>query len=561
VIFVIRDYKFDATLKDRPKRRHGRIGLYLACASLAGVLVALRVSGAEVTDTDPKLADTPTVTSLSTPSEAAPADEGLDERYVTGKPVATIRVPVAIPPRADRQTIRTPAQDSDTDEALPKPTMSTKAPTAVRAVALLQDTPAAAAPVTAAAAPRPERPAKTHGATPESQPATAAAPSPAATPAPEDVSSPKPAAHWQSHTVAKGDTLASIFRQYGLTPRVVFQVLHASKAARQLSNIRPGQTLRFLLSEDGQLQRLVFIKNPLERLELARKAKGFSATLKTKKVEHRIASVAGTIRSSLFADGHKAGLDDKQIMALAAIFGWDIDFALQIRAGDQFRVIYDEQWVDGKKYRNGPILAAEFVNRGHTYQAFRYETRDRVAYYDAKGRSKRRAFIRTPIRFARISSRFQPRRWHPILKKWKSHKGVDYAAPKGTPIKVTGDGRVVFRGWKRGYGRVVMVRHSRKYTTVYAHMSRFRSSVKKGSRVKQGQVIGYVGQSGWATGPHLHYEFRVNNVQRDPLTVKLPKSLPLPRRQLAAFKHKIAPLTRQLASIRAATMMARNDAR
>lgn len=365
--------------------------------------------------------------------------------------------------------------------------------------------------------------------------------------------------HWRTHIVTSGDTLAGIFRKYGLPAKVVFSVVHAGKPAHALANIRPGQKLRLLLDRTGQLRSLVWKRSPIERLEITRNHGGFKARLKRKTVKHRIANASGTIHSSLFVDGHKAGLSDSQISKLAHIFGWDIDFARELRPGDQFRVIYDEQRVDGKKYRNGPILAAEFVNRGRTYQAFRYKTHDGVAYFDAKGYGKRRAFIRTPIKFTRISSRFQPRRWHPILKKWKSHKGVDYVAPTGTPIKVTGDGRVVFRGWKRGYGRVVMVRHSRKYTTVYAHMSKFRRNVKTGTWVKQGQVIGYVGHSGWATGPHLHYEFRVNNVQRDPLKVKLPRSLPLPRRQLAAFKRKIAPLTRQLASIRAATMMARND--
>ena len=310
------------------------------------------------------------------------------------------------------------------------------------------------------------------------------------------------------------------------------------------------------IDDDGTLQKLILVRSPVERLMVSRQDGRYQSQLANKKIEHKVATVTGTIESSLFVDGQKAGLTDSQIMELAEVFGWDIDFALEIRAGDQFRVIYDQQLVDGEKYRSGPILAAEFVNRGKTYQAFRYQSKNQIGYYDADGHSKRRAFIRTPIRFARISSRFTPKRWHPILNKWKSHRGVDYAAPTGTPIKATGNGRVIFRGWQRGYGRIVILQHSSKYRTAYAHMSKFRSSVKKGTRVKQGQVIGYVGKSGWATGPHLHYEFRVNNVQRNPLTVKLPKSLPLPKRQLASFKRKIAPLTQQLASIRQATMVA-----
>ncbi len=361
------------------------------------------------------------------------------------------------------------------------------------------------------------------------------------------------------HRVRRGETLAAIFKRYGLGPSVVHQVLHSGKPAKALSRIRPGQELRFELGPDGRLQRLTFTRSPIERLLVAQTDTGYRARLDKKKVEHRIATVAGTIHSSLFVDGQKAGLTDRQIMELAEIFGWDIDFALEIRAGDQFRVVFDEQLVDGEKYANGPILAAEFVNRGKTYTAFRFEHDGEVGYYDAEGHSKRRAFIRTPIRFARISSRFTRKRWHPVLKKWRSHKGVDYAAPKGTPVKATGDGKVVFRGWKGGYGRVVVIQHGRKYQTVYAHMSRFRRSVRTGSTVRQGQVIGYVGQSGLATGPHLHYEFRVNGQHRNPLTVKLPRSLSLPRHQLATFKRQTAPLAQQLASLRAKSMVAKNS--
>ncbi len=361
------------------------------------------------------------------------------------------------------------------------------------------------------------------------------------------------------HRVRRGETLAAIFKRYGLGPRVVYQVLHAGKPAKALSHIRPGQELRFTLSPDGQLQQLTFTRSPIERLLVHRSDKGYQVQLDKKPIEHRVATVSGTIQSSLFVDGQKAGLTDSQIMELAEIFGWDIDFALEIRAGDQFRVVFDEQIVDGRKYANGPILAAEFVNRGKTYTAFRFEHDGEVGYYDAQGHSKRRAFIRTPIRFARISSRFTHKRWHPVLKKWRSHKGVDYAAPKGTPIKATGDGKVVFRGWKRGYGRVVVIQHGHKYQTVYAHMSRFRRNLRSGAHVRQGQVIGYVGQSGLATGPHLHYEFRVNGRHRNPLTVKLPRSLSLPKRQLAAFKQQTAPWVQRLASLRAGNMVAKND--
>ncbi len=362
---------------------------------------------------------------------------------------------------------------------------------------------------------------------------------------------------WLTHKIERGESLASIFKLKSLSPGLLHRIVNSSKQAKQLAKIRPGQELRFLLNDEDGLEELVLIKSAVESVRIRATEEGFDTDVVSKDVEKRIASTTGTIESSLFVDGQKAGLSDSQIMELAALFGWDIDFALEIRSGDQFRLVFEEQFLDGEKFRNGPILAAEFVNKGNVYQAFRFEDQNGdVGYYDADGRNKRRAFIRTPIKFARVSSRFTNKRWHPVLKKWRSHKGVDYAAPTGTPIKATGAGKVIFRGWKGGYGRVVIVQHGSKYRTLYAHMSKFSSKAKAGKKVKQGQIIGYVGKSGLATGPHLHYEFRVNGVHRNPLTVKLPKSLPLPKSQLARFKKQTAPLVAKLASIAQSTMVA-----
>lgn len=560
---MIRDYKFDNKLADRPQKNRGRIGIYLASSVLASVLVALGLHDTEATSPSGGI-------TTQLPLVASTIDG-------PGKPVP-ISAPLALPGQHSEATQDMPHRESVSaaaskhatpsllGEAKPlpedKPSRSAELlpavdPAPAHITSLLTTTPVAPIPV----APIEEPPVTVTDAqaTSNTKPLVLAKAIAPATPLKAEPTEIKTAASWKAHQIAKGETLAGIFKQFQLSATTVYRVLHAGKDAETLSRIRPGQQLKLQIDPAGKLNQLVFVKSPIESLHINRNGDKFKAHLDNKKVEHKVASVTGTIESSLFLDGQKAGLTDTQIMELAEIFGWDIDFALEIRAGDQFRVIYDEQFVDGEKYRNGPIIAAEFVNRGRTYQAFRYETKDAISYYDADGHSKRRAFIRTPIRFARISSRFTPKRWHPVLKKWKSHKGVDYAAPRGTPIKATGNGRVVFRGWQRGYGRVVMIQHGGKYKTVYAHMSKFRGSVKKGSRVQQGQVIGYVGKSGWATGPHLHYEFRVNNVQRNPLTVKLPKSLALPKRQLAAFKRKIAPLSHQLASVRQATMVARAD--
>ena len=214
-------------------------------------------------------------------------------------------------------------------------------------------------------------------------------------------------------------------------------------------------------------------------------------------------------------------------MELANIFGWDIDFALDIRAGDHFTVIYEERFLNGEKIGNGPILAAEFVNQGRSYKAIRYsDAGNRSDYYSPTGLSMRKAFLRTPVDFRRISSRFGKRK-HPILNRMRMHTGVDYAASRGTPIRAAGDGKVIHKGRKGGYGRTVIIQHGGRYSTLYAHMNSYRRGVYTGKRVKQGQIIGYVGSSGRATGPHLHYEFRVNGVHRNPLTVKLPSAKPI----------------------------------
>ncbi|WP_456445792.1 OapA family protein [Thiolapillus sp.] len=362
---------------------------------------------------------------------------------------------------------------------------------------------------------------------------------------------------WITHKIGKGETLASIFKEQNLSPGLLHKIINSSKAAKALAHIKPGEELRFAYDDNDQLQQLVLQRNPVSSLKIQSTKDGFDTQEISRPVETRYAATTGIIESSLFVDGHKAGLSDTQIMELAQIFGWDIDFALELREGDQFHVIYEEQYLDGKKYRNGPIVAAEFINRGNVYKAIRYTDKEGdTSYYDTEGNAKRRAFIRTPVKFSRISSRFTRKRWHPVLKRWRSHKGVDYAAPRGTPVKATGNGKVVFRGKKGGYGNVIFLRHGGKYTTVYGHLSRFAKGLHKGQSVKQGQIIGYVGSTGLATGPHLHYEFRVHGKHQNPLTIKLPKSIRLPKSELTRFRKTIAPVLAQLDELRAKTMVA-----
>lgn len=364
-------------------------------------------------------------------------------------------------------------------------------------------------------------------------------------------------ARWVEHRIARGESLAKIFADQGLDAALLHRIVNSSKQAATLAKIKPGQKLRFRFDENHELTRLELHRNQIDSLRVAIDDDGIQVEQVSKDLERRVAATAGTIQSSLFVDGQKAGLSDGQIMDMANIFGWDIDFALEIRAGDTFRVMYEEHHLDGEKLRDGPILAAEFTNRGTTYRAVRYEdSNGEVGYFDADGQSKRRAFIRTPIKFARVSSGFNPKRWHPVLQKWRSHKGVDYAAPTGTPVKATGDGRVVFRGTKGGYGNTVILEHAGKYQTLYAHLSKYSPRAKAGQRVKQGQVIGYVGMSGLATGPHLHYEFQVDGRHVDPLKVKLPKSLSLPKSELARFRATAEPLLARLEQATVGTMVA-----
>lgn len=218
-------------------------------------------------------------------------------------------------------------------------------------------------------------------------------------------------------------------------------------------------------------------------------------------------------------------------------FQWDIDFATDVRPGDSFSIIYDEFYIRGEKVKTGDIVAAEFINRGKKYRAVRYEDpKGNIDYYTPDGHSLKRRFSRTPVKFSRISSHFTLKRWHPILHRFKKHTGVDYAAPTGTPVKATSNGRVEFVGVKGGYGNAVILQHGQHYSTLYGHLKNFAKHLKKNQRIKQGQVIGYVGMTGLATGPHLHYEFRIDGKHRNPLTVKLPQGYPVPKKYREDFR-------------------------
>jgi len=352
---------------------------------------------------------------------------------------------------------------------------------------------------------------------------------------------------WHDVTVESGDSLARIFTKQGIPPRQLHDIIATGGIAKKLTRIYPGQKLRMRTTAEDGLLELLYEIDALNQLQVTRSESGYDAQLIARVPERRSLRAAGTIDNSLFVAAQQAKLPENITMELAGIFGWDIDFALDIRHGDQFALLYEELYLDGERIGTGNILAAEFNNNGKVYQAVRYtDQQGRTDYYSPDGHSMRKTFLRSPVSFSRISSRFSTGRKHPILNRIRAHKGVDYAAARGTPVKATGNGKIVLRGKKGGYGKTVVIKHGSNYSTLYAHLNSYARGLRNGSRVQQGKIIGYVGSTGLATGPHLHYEFLVNGVHRNPLTVKLPDAAPLPKKFRQDFKLATENLLAQL---------------
>jgi len=334
---------------------------------------------------------------------------------------------------------------------------------------------------------------------------------------------------WKIITIKSGDTLARIFSSVGLSASTTHQIATLNDQTKNLRYIQPGQQIHILQDDQDQLRIMKYVPDITRTLSIQRNEdESFSSKIINYQLDAFPVYREGVIENSLFEAAAEADIPQSVIMDLAHIFGWDVDFSLDIRAGDRFSVVYNELYKDRVKVRNGKILAAEFVNDGKHYKAVYYtDPEGNGDYFDEDGKSMRKAFLRSPVEFSRISSRFSKKRWHPLLSSWRSHKGVDYAARRGTPIRASGDGKVKLAATKGGLGRAVIIQHGGAYTTVYAHLNAYAKGVRKGKKVKQGQIIGYVGSSGLATGPHLHYEFRVNGVHRNPLTVRLPEAKPV----------------------------------
>jgi murein DD-endopeptidase MepM/ murein hydrolase activator NlpD len=356
--------------------------------------------------------------------------------------------------------------------------------------------------------------------------------------------------YWREEQVRRGDTLGSLLARLGVDDAVAQRFLRTDAGAQSLHALHPGRSFRALTDEDG---RLIALRSASRAGEVLTVSGGetdeapFVARTDSVDGDVSLELRANEIRTSLFAAADDVGVPDSVTSQLADIFAGDIDFHHDLHAGDRFTVVYEMRRIDGAPQGPGKIVAAEFVNDGVPYRAFRWQSSDgSEGYYDESGRSRRKAFLRSPLGFTRVTSGFSLARFHPFLQAWHAHKGADFAAPEGTPVHAAGAGIVIVAGEQTGYGNVVMLQHGPTYTTVYAHLSRFAKALKSGSHVGQGDVIGYVGDTGWATGPHLHYEFRVDNVQMNPLTVPLPDGEPVPANQRADYALGIRPFAAEL---------------
>ncbi|MBX3704257.1 MAG: M23 family metallopeptidase [Steroidobacteraceae bacterium] len=351
---------------------------------------------------------------------------------------------------------------------------------------------------------------------------------------------------WVAITIGRNDTLDALFRgmQLRLTDLAALRTL--PDVRRSLDMIRPGDVIQ-LTHLDGEIKSLTRRINETTTLSVTRTEGGFNSNIVENPLEIEERKLAGTVTTSLYLAVNEAGGTDRLAVSLADVFKYDIDFVNSVQPGDSFVVAYQQQWQDGEFVRDGEILAAEFVNSGRSYRAVRYVgPNGRADYYTPDGRPVRKAFLRYPVDYARISSGYSLARRHPILNRVRAHRGIDFAAPAGTPIKAAGAGRVVSREWNGGYGNAVVLAHAGGVTTLYGHMSRFAGGLSVGDRVAQGQVIGYVGATGLATAPHVHYEYRVNGVHQNPARVTVPKADPIPASLMADFKAQTAPLLARL---------------
>jgi murein DD-endopeptidase MepM/ murein hydrolase activator NlpD len=354
---------------------------------------------------------------------------------------------------------------------------------------------------------------------------------------------------WTSTKVKKGDTLYIILKRLGLN-RAAATLIARTDNSDPLVRLIPGKTLH-IFSKDGKIgDEYIYENTPLTWVYAKRNESSYDIVSHKLPTTTHIRKVKGEIISSLYAAGKVAGISDTLTMNMTEIFGWDIDFAINVQPGDRFKLIFEDVYVNGTKRSHGDIIAAEFINNGKTFRAIANREDDgAIQYYSPEGKSMQKTFLRTPVKFSRISSGFTKARYHPVLKRTRAHKGVDYAASRGTPIRATAAGRVIHAGRKGGYGNAIIISHGSTYSTLYAHLSSYSRGIAKGSKIKQGQTIGRVGSTGLASGPHLHYEFRINGKHVNPLTFNQPASEPIKQAKKADFERSAHYWEEQLDNI------------
>ncbi len=357
-----------------------------------------------------------------------------------------------------------------------------------------------------------------------------------------------PVSDWQDLEVQSGDNLSALFTKVGLTAQDMYKVLNSTEEAKVLNRLYPGYQLSFYIPEEGKLTQLKVLKSPLEGYLFSLVDNAYHVEAITRTADIKPVYKEGVINDSLFMAAKRADIPAVSIMEMADIFGGVIDFVLDPRDGDSFSILYEEKYLDGKPIGNGDIIAAQFTNEGKQYIAVRYINEEgQAGYYSPEGESMRKAFLRTPLDVFRISSNFSLSRKHPILNTIRAHKGTDYAAPKGTPVRATSDGVVTWAARNGSFGKLIVLQHRGNFETKYAHLNDYASGIKKGSRVRQGDIIGYVGQTGGATGPHLHYEFLIGGVHKDPRTIveQLPQAMSLAPEELPRFREQTKDLLSQ----------------
>ena len=349
--------------------------------------------------------------------------------------------------------------------------------------------------------------------------------------------------------IKKGETFFDIFKKYKLDIVELFSLKEASAKIHRLEDVYPGRPYKILIDENSRIKIFLYWIDDDNILNITRIESGFCALKKHIEYEKKILHIGGIIKDNLI---ESMGEENKTLilaLQLSDIFAWDIDFSTDLRKGDIFKIVVESCYLNNEFKKYGNILAAEFINNGQTYHAFRFEHNGEVDYYDDGGKSLRRAFLKAPLSFRRISSRYSKRRFHPILKIYRPHLGIDYAAPTGTPVSSVGDGTIVFAGYKGQNGKIVIVRHPNSYTTYYGHLSKIKKGMKRGVKVKQGQIIGYVGTTGLSTGPHLDYRIKKHNRFVNPLTLKLPRGESIPKTAMSDFNMFKDKMDVQFASI------------